>query len=218
MIKYDSAKGIDAYGFFGGIWLLWDSNRVTVDLLPSGGQAFHAFIQVHSNSQFKDFTWLLCGVYASLDLETRKLLWEELRTISDNYSRPWISIGDYNEIISHSKKSGGRASIPSRLAGYRDIVNYCDFPNLGFTGLIFTWTNKRNGHGLIKECLDREWANPTWKALFPNRELFHLPRVHSDHCSILLNLDFFQFNPRNRKFKLEKFWLHHPEFGCTPLG
>lgn len=212
LIKYNSSQGIDAHGFSGGIWFLWDSTRVSVDLLPSGGQAFHAMIQVISNPQFKEFSWLLSGVYASPDLETRNLLWDELRTIADNYSGPWVAIGDFNEIISHSEKSGGRAPIPSRLAGYRDIINYCDFLDLGFTGPQFTWTNKRDGRCLIKQRIDRAWANPSWKALFPNSELFHLPRVHSDHCPLLLNLDFFDFTPRNRKFRLEKFWLGHPEF------
>lgn len=45
LLKYDSARGVDSNGLSGGIWLIWDSTRVTIDLLPYGNQAIHAFIK-----------------------------------------------------------------------------------------------------------------------------------------------------------------------------
>ncbi|GKV50604.1 hypothetical protein SLEP1_g57307 [Rubroshorea leprosula] len=65
---------------------------------------------------------------------------------------------------------------------------------------------------LIRERLDRAWANPDWKLIFPESAVFHLPRTHSDHCPILLDLNPIQSRHGSRPFRLEKFWVDHPEF------
>lgn len=157
--------------------------------LPHGTQAIHAFIKVISHPKFKKFTWLLSGVYASPRQESRNLLWEEFKLISEHYTGPWSLIGDFNDIINHNEKSGGRPPTMSRIFAYQDTMNYCNMLDLGFTGPLFTWNNERHGTGLIKERLDRVWGNANWKALFPDSSLFHLLRTHSDHCPLLLHLE-----------------------------
>ncbi|PKI72233.1 hypothetical protein CRG98_007370 [Punica granatum] len=76
----------------------------------------------------------------------------------------------------------------------------------------FTWTNLRKSGGHIQERLDRAVANPSWRVLFPNAEVSHLPRVHCDHCLILVD-----FNPTSqlylsRPFRFENMWMSHPTF------
>lgn len=44
-LRYDSAHGVDANGLSGGIWMIWDSLKVSVDILPHSNQAIHALIQ-----------------------------------------------------------------------------------------------------------------------------------------------------------------------------
>lgn len=98
-LNYDSSYGIDSIGLSGGNWLIWDSNRISVDLLPHGQQALHLLVKVYSNPKFAEFSWLLSGVYASTTLENRLLLWEDIKTIPSNFNAPWVLIGDFNEVI-----------------------------------------------------------------------------------------------------------------------
>lgn len=44
-LKFNSAYGTDAIDFSGEIWLLWDSARIRVDILPHDFQALHAIVQ-----------------------------------------------------------------------------------------------------------------------------------------------------------------------------
>ncbi|PKI63698.1 hypothetical protein CRG98_015888 [Punica granatum] len=62
-------------GLLGGIWMLWRTERVQVDLLESTEQEIHAIIQVSSSS----FSWLLSSIFASPRLKERKILWANLR-------------------------------------------------------------------------------------------------------------------------------------------
>ena len=84
--------------------------------------------------------------------------------------------------------------------------------DLGFQGPGFMWTNKSlDWHHNIKEWLDRGLGNAEWKLLFPATEIFHLPRVKSDHCPILLNID--PLEPKTPKsFQFEQMWLTDSTF------
>lgn len=44
-LQYDSVHGVDAQGLSGGIWMLCDSTKIVVDILPHNNQAIHAFVQ-----------------------------------------------------------------------------------------------------------------------------------------------------------------------------
>lgn len=92
------------------------------------------------------------------------------------------------------------------------MLNNCEFIDLGFSGPHFTWSNLRQADDLNRERIDRAVANAAWKCNFPDTEVTHLPRVHSDHCPILLNL-----NPTNQQlldkpFRFQKMWLSHLDF------
>lgn len=59
--------------------------------------------------------------------------------------------------------------------------------------------------------MDKFYANNAWVHLFQDSYVRHLPRTHSDHCPLLLNLTK-PFQKSNSKFKLETMWLQHPDF------
>lgn len=134
-LNFDLAYGINAMGFSSGIWLMWDSQRISFDILPHDFQAIHAIIHVLSVPKFRDFKCLFSAVYASPDLETRTRLWEEL--IVDIYKGPWALLGDFNDIIYHNEKSGGRRPNSRRVEAYRDMAEFCELIDLPFKGSIF---------------------------------------------------------------------------------
>lgn len=66
-----------------------------------------------------------------------------MKIISENYTGPWMSIGDFNDVITSVEKLGGRPPLNARVMAYRDMVNHCNFLDMGFTGPLFTWFNDR---------------------------------------------------------------------------
>ncbi|OMO73242.1 reverse transcriptase [Corchorus capsularis] len=201
---------INARGFAGGLWMLWDPDQVDINVLPHGEQAIHAVAKVRS-SHF-DFNWLISGIYASPRLQDRLLLWDELKTISDNYSGPWSLMRDFNEIFSEHEKFGGNGLNSRRVQAYSDCVNYCNLVDLGFVGPQFTWTSVRNCGIYIMERLDRVWANTEWRTKFPETVVHHLPRFYSDHNPLLLDLSPRAAPISDKPFRFQTCWLSHPDF------
>ncbi|GKV17362.1 hypothetical protein SLEP1_g27876 [Rubroshorea leprosula] len=211
-LRFPKKVIVDSDGFAGGIWLLWDDTKYTIDILNVGPQAIHASVQVKSHPSFSNFHWFLSIVYGRPQFEIRSLLWENLKQFSQSINGPWVVIGDFNDVTAQNEKFGGNPVPQYRIRAYTDCMNSCDLLDIGFIGPKFTWVNKRDNHQLIRERLDRAWANPAWKILFPEATLIHLPRVYSDHCPILLSLEQ-TFPCSNKKpFRLEKFWLEHESF------
>ncbi|KAL3498359.1 hypothetical protein ACH5RR_041091 [Cinchona calisaya] len=74
ILPFNKSIIIDPNGFKGGLWILWNSQEVQIDLINKTSQSIHALIKVTSNSQ----PWLISAIYASSNLELRKSLWEDL--------------------------------------------------------------------------------------------------------------------------------------------
>ncbi|XP_031387245.1 uncharacterized protein LOC116200546 [Punica granatum] len=166
--------------------LLWNSEAVTIEIIGSTEQEIHAVVKVpNSNS-----SWLLSAIYSNLRPCERLILWDNLKNVYDGCALPWLAMGDFNEILSESENFGGGLVNFNRSLKFSDMLNSCHLSDLGFSGPRFTWTNLRDAGGLVQERLDRAVANPSWRLTFPNAEVAHLPRVHSDHCPILRT-----FNP-----------------------
>lgn len=82
---------------------------------------------------------------------------------------------------------------------------------MGFLGPKYTWTNCREDGALVRTRIDRAHANSEWLEIFPEAKVFHLPRLCSDHNSILLTTN--PSNPRgSRPFRFEPAWMKHPNF------
>ncbi|GAU34369.1 hypothetical protein TSUD_217090 [Trifolium subterraneum] len=83
--------------------------------------------------------------------------------------------------------------------------------DLGYTGSIYTWTNRQEGEHLIKCRLDRFLATTDWTNRFPNFINQHIVRYRSDHCPILLDFSHIQRRKtgthKNYCKKFEQLWL-----------
>ncbi|GLT58776.1 hypothetical protein SLA2020_316440 [Shorea laevis] len=203
---------VDADGYAGGIWLLWDDSRFSVDILTKGSQVIHALVKVISHPCFSDFNWFLSAIYARPQYDIRCLLWDNLRKFSQTINGPWLAMGDFNDIIVQTEKFGGNPVPSYRIQAYTDCMSFCNLMDMGFNGPKFTWVNKRSENQLIRERLDRAWGNPSWRVKFPEASVYHLPRLSSDHCPILLSLNPTIPTVGDKPFRIEKFWLDHESF------
>ena len=53
----------------------------------------------------------------------RDEFWALLRRIRDKSSLPWLSIGDFNEIVSESEKEGGSLRPRRQMKNFLDSIN-----------------------------------------------------------------------------------------------
>jgi hypothetical protein len=120
-----------------------------------------------------------------------------------------LCIGDFNKILDQSEKTGGRPFACSSNDPFRHFINSHGMVDLGFMGNPFTWSNNRAGNCLIKERLDRGFANTDWIKLFPSYSIVHLPSYSSDHNPIILDTAVSSvYLPK--PFRFEEFWTTHP--------
>lgn len=83
-LPFDGAICTNTIGLSGGLWLLWDSNRIEVTELTSTEQEIHVLISNNPSSQ----SWLFFAIYASPRYAERQLLWDNLSSIATRCHRP----------------------------------------------------------------------------------------------------------------------------------
>ena len=132
--------------------------------------------------------------------------------MAELHSLPWLVLGDFNEILSEEDKFGGRRLNLNRAIEFKDCIDSCNLLDLGFSGPKYTWSNLRQVSDLILERLDRCFANPSWRILYPEASVTHLPHVFSDHYPVLIELTKPPPLTSNKPFRFQTMWLLHPEF------
>ena len=104
----------------GGIWLLWNQSRVNIKILDSSKHFIHGIVNEGNSDE-----WMFTVVYANPILTLKKQCFEEVAQLARNITKPWMVIGDFNEILSAAEKIGGllltvRESLVLQ-AGYRNV-------------------------------------------------------------------------------------------------
>lgn len=121
-------------------------------------------------------------------------------------------MGDFNEILSGEDKFGGRSVNLNRALDYKDCVDICNLLDLGFSSPKYTWFNRRQISDLILERIDRCFANPTRRLLYPEASITHLPRVFSNRCLALLELYNSLAVVQDKPFCFQSMWMLHLDF------
>ena len=109
-------------------------------------------------------------------------------------------------------KFGGKQININRAMEFKACLDSYSFVDWGFVGPKYTWTNKRQLSNLILERIDRCFANPLWRVLYPEAAVTHLPIIYSDHHLVLIELWKPETDRANRPFHFQSIWLLHPEF------
>ena len=185
-----------------------DKEEAVVTRLAVTEQVIHATVKVcHSN-----LNWFISAIYASPRLAERRLMWSNLIEIAKLHNHPWLMLGDFIEVLSGEEKFGGNPINLNRALEFKECLDNCNFLDLGFAGPKYTWTNKRPVSSLILERIDRCFGNPSWRMLYPEATVTHLPRTFSDHCPVLIDLLGIKPESTNRPFRFHTMWPLHPQF------
>ena len=179
-----------------------------VFVLSSTKQEIHATIKECSNN----LSWLLSSIYASPRLVERRILWLNRAKVAQLHTLPWLLLGDFNEILSGEDKFGGRNINLNRALDFKGCLDASNILDLGFFGLKYTWSNQRQISNLILEMIDKCFANPTWRLLYPEASVMHLHKVFSYHYPVLMELCNSLAEVRNKPFRFQSMWMLHPDF------
>lgn len=94
-------------------------------------------------------------MYGSPQRALRQVLWDEIKNISTDVTGPWCAVGDFNAILKHTEKDGGRGMTGTGVCSdFQSCLVDCGLEDMDFKGCPFTW--HRND---LHERLDRAVVN-----------------------------------------------------------
>lgn len=197
---------VEARGFSGGIWILWNNNSISITQIQAHDQFLHVKVEAASTG-----TWLLSVIYASPRASERAELWEAILNLSSTISSDWLVVRDFNEIACPSEKKGGGAVDYARCELFTSWINECNLLDLGFVGSKFTWRGPQwQGLDRVFKRLDRALCNASWITRF--EEAIVLILTNSDHHPLLIKMHGDPIRRVNKSFKFEASWLKHGKF------
>jgi hypothetical protein len=195
-------------GLSGGLALGWNPPWEATIVHSS-----HFFIHTHIKNHLGD----LCSItfiYGHPVLAQRKLIWEELESLSNQILPKWLFIRDFNQVLSSQDKFTFKLGpISSNLDLLQTISNLSLIP-IESKGFSHTWMNKRQAENFVMEKLDRAFGSIEWMDTYPHSLVRNLPIICLDHGPILLDTECrppFKHHP----FRFEWMWTTHPE--CANL-
>lgn len=94
-------------------------------------------------------------------------------------------LGDFNDIIDNSKKSGGTMWAPWTFKDFNNFIYMLGAVDLGYRGKPWIWSSYRINEGLIQEWLDRVLVSHDWKLKYDHAMVLHIQNNASDHELIL---------------------------------
>ncbi|XP_021770735.1 uncharacterized protein LOC110734917 [Chenopodium quinoa] len=162
--------------------------------------------------------WRAIGIYGWPEQADRHLTWSLMSNLRAECDLPCIMFGDFNEIISLSKKEGGVPRSERLMDPFRSTMDTCSLHDLGFKGSIFTWERGNTMETFVRERLDRFLASEERCLLFSDFEVTNMPifKVNSDHAPIIMSIvkkgpDSYSGNA----FKFESLWLSNENCGSV---
>jgi hypothetical protein len=224
-LGFPNAVGVSSIGLSGGLVIFW-KNEVVMDLKSFSKNHIDVWITETDGKM-----WRFTGFYGEPARSRRSGSWHLLRFLRNQADLPWLCAGDFNEILYAEEQMGGNDREERCMDGFRDVVDYCGFSDLGYTGLPYTWDNRRAGAQNVKARLDRCLADEAWLDLFGDSTVTHIQTTESDHCAMLLHLvrsGGLRRNHKTKLFRYENMWQRHPFYndtvaagwrgGCTSLA
>ncbi|XP_030939934.1 uncharacterized protein LOC115964836 [Quercus lobata] len=92
--------------------------------------------------------------------------WNMLRMLSSKPKLSWCCFKDFNELLEVQDKKCGAPRAHNLMENFQDVLDFCGFVDLGYSGPDFTWRGRQRGE-MIWERLDKGVANYEWLTKFP---------------------------------------------------
>lgn len=119
-------------------------------------------------------------------------------------------MGDFNELIDQSEKSGGAVREERDGLEFKQMFLNGGLWDIKYKGDPLSWAGRRNNE-LVQCKLDRAVANQERLEAYPQATTFYLQRVQSDHSQILTSIDGHQWK-KYANFKYDHRWVRREGF------
>ncbi|GLT89654.1 hypothetical protein SLE2022_076310 [Rubroshorea leprosula] len=146
-LNFDSSTKVDAQGFSGGIWVLWNSYVGEVSMLERTAQMITVLVKCPHLEP-----WIFSAVYASPTPSIREQLWNKIEQLDCFDHMPWLLVRDFNQITSSNERLDGHVTGLQGASRMLECFQAHEFVDLGASGSRFTWTNKQHGGNLVMKC------------------------------------------------------------------
>ena len=93
-------------------------------------------------------------------------MWEILQRLKTRSQEPWVVIGDFNEAMWQYEHFSNTKRGERQMAEFREALDLCGLTDLGFSGIPWTYDNKKSGARNVKVRLDRAVATQDWANRF----------------------------------------------------
>jgi exonuclease III len=175
---------------------------------------YHIDMQI---TESDGFVWRFTGIYGDPRSDGKENTWKLMRTLKQQNNKPWLCIGDFNEVLYAWEKEGGVPRPQSCMDKFKEALEVCELDDLGFVGDAFTWrNNSHDASKYIRERLDRAVVTQTWRDRFPSYKVINGDPRHSDHRPVIVETHGLQGASRApvREFmpKFEAKWLAEEDY------
>ncbi|KAK9043390.1 hypothetical protein V6N11_071735 [Hibiscus sabdariffa] len=120
---------------------------------------------------------------------------------------PWLFGGDFNAILRCQERIEGSSCISGVSNLFQDFVFDSKLIEVEYVGVDFTWCG-----GSLYQRLDRCLMNEAWSRKFSKTRVFHLDRLGSDHCPLLLRSTLEIMSGIDQPFRYMAAWKDHDGF------
>lgn len=121
----------------GKLWVLWqDEHLFVMDRVSD--QMIMGWMMVNG------VKILISFVYARCSMHERIRLWTDLEGFA-NTTFSWLVVGDFNSIISDSKRIAGQRRPLVALTNFNNCIDSCGLVELSSTGGSMSWSNGQGG-------------------------------------------------------------------------
>ncbi|KAK1652758.1 hypothetical protein QYE76_070563 [Lolium multiflorum] len=135
-LGFDHAYGVDSSGQSGGLCIYW---KIPLQLNLRNFSKYHINMIV---TEAGKEPWRLTTWYGEANRSMRFKTWDMMRYLKADCDLPWVSIGDFNEVLQREELMGPNDREMSRINLFRDVVDACQLCDLGYTGLDWTFERK----------------------------------------------------------------------------
>nr|GEW08433.1 RNA-directed DNA polymerase, eukaryota [Tanacetum cinerariifolium] len=153
-------------------------------------------------------TWLKSGVnlliicvYAPQELRDKRMLWDYLSNVANQWNGEVVMMGDFNEVRKKSERFGSSFNI-SAVDIFNSFIISAGVEEVPLGGSVYTWCH-RSASKMSK--LDRFLLSENLLRMCPYISVVTLDRYLSDHRPILLRESKFDYAPT--PFRFFHHWL-----------
>lgn len=125
---------VEACGFAGGIWLLWDKNIWDVSIILTDNQLIHAKVGLLNSNDY----FMFSVVYASPNPTKRTHLWKLMEVLARSIEEPWCLAGHFNTYLGPMKRW-----VALFIIGPQSVTL------LNVSKFVISWIWALKGHGIL---------------------------------------------------------------------